>query len=361
MRRAAALAALLALAASCASASSGGLPGARSIKVCAAAGPFWPTMTLALQGTTAWVACKTQSRIDPRQYEDGKDDEVDPAARAGDRGRVGLGSIWALDSGGTLYRINPKKAKITKRIGLSVAAAYNIWIGGGSVWVAADQGASVVRVSPASNRVVARIEAGDGPAEHGLRRRDRLGGQPPRHDLNRIDLAHERVQPVHHAGRRQRPRARADDVLPRQPVGHGPRHRPAEGESGDRLGRSETIEIGASGIDLVAVGDDIWVPTRSAAVDQSGFPTMDCAEARVHATGAVTTAARPTARLDVQRPRRGAAARSGSRTTASGASTGSRPDEPQALPGGLGGRRGRRGRAGRRLGPERLREGAVET
>ncbi len=63
MRRAAAIAALLALAASCASASSGGLPGARSIKVCAAAGPFWPTMTLALQGTTAWVACKTQSRI----------------------------------------------------------------------------------------------------------------------------------------------------------------------------------------------------------------------------------------------------------------------------------------------------------
>ncbi len=32
------------------------------------------------------------------------------------------------------------------------------------MWVAADQGASVVRVSPASNRVVARIEAGDGPA-----------------------------------------------------------------------------------------------------------------------------------------------------------------------------------------------------
>ena len=56
MRRAATLAAVLGLAASCASASGGVLPGARAIKVCAAAGPFWPTMTLALLGKTAWVA-----------------------------------------------------------------------------------------------------------------------------------------------------------------------------------------------------------------------------------------------------------------------------------------------------------------
>jgi hypothetical protein len=41
----------------------GQLPGARTIKVCAAAGPYWPTMTLALQGTSAWVACKEQSRV----------------------------------------------------------------------------------------------------------------------------------------------------------------------------------------------------------------------------------------------------------------------------------------------------------
>jgi hypothetical protein len=60
-----------------------------------------------------------------------------------------------------------------------------------------------------------------------------------------------------------------------------------------------TIEIGASGIDLVAVGDEIWVPTRSAAVDQSGFPTMDALKRVSVATGAVSTVVEPTARLDV--------------------------------------------------------------
>jgi hypothetical protein len=60
-----------------------------------------------------------------------------------------------------------------------------------------------------------------------------------------------------------------------------------------------TIEIGASGIDLVAVGEEIWVPTRSAAVDQSGFPTMDALKRVSVATGAVSTVVEPTARLDV--------------------------------------------------------------
>ena len=162
MRRAAAIAALLALAASCASASSGGLPGARSIKVCAAAGPFWPTMTLALQGSTAWVACKTQSRVVRVNTNTGKTTKSIRLRGPAIAVASGVGSVWALDSGGTLYRL--RGGKIVKRIALNVGGAYNIWIGGGSVWVAADQGASVVRVSPGSNRVVARIAAGDGPA-----------------------------------------------------------------------------------------------------------------------------------------------------------------------------------------------------
>jgi hypothetical protein len=61
----------------------------------------------------------------------------------------------------------------------------------------------------------------------------------------------------------------------------------------------QSIEIGASGIDLVAAGDDIWVPTRSDAVDPTGFPTMDALKRVSMTTGAVTTVARPTTRLDV--------------------------------------------------------------
>ena len=62
-----------------------------------------------------------------------------------------------------------------------------------------------------------------------------LGREPPRHD-DRPHRPRPRTSPrlLDDPRRRERPRARADDVLPRQPVGHGPRHRPAEGESGDR-------------------------------------------------------------------------------------------------------------------------------
>jgi DNA-binding beta-propeller fold protein YncE len=61
----------------------------------------------------------------------------------------------------------------------------------------------------------------------------------------------------------------------------------------------QTIEIGASGIDLVAAGDDLWIPTRSDAVDPTGFPTMEALRRVSASSGAVTTVSRPTARLDV--------------------------------------------------------------
>ena len=298
MRRAVAIAALLAFAASCASASNGSLPGARSIKVCAAAGAYWPTMTLALQGTTAWVACKTQSRVVRVNTRTGK---TTKSVRL--RGQViavvsGLGSIWALDSGGTLYRIEPKKAKVAKRIALNVAAAYNIWIGGGSVWVAADQGASVVRVSPQSNRVVARIEAGDGPASMAF---DGETGWVVNHrdtTIDRIDLTtNESTQLTTLGG--------VNDRAPeRMTFSHGSLWVTGRGTDLLKVNPAtgsveQTIEIGASGIDLVVAGDDLWIPTRSDEVDRSGFPTMDALRRVSMTTGAVTTAATPTARLDV--------------------------------------------------------------
>jgi uncharacterized protein YraI len=39
------------------------IPGATNITACAGAGPYWPTMTLALKGGSAWVACKEQARV----------------------------------------------------------------------------------------------------------------------------------------------------------------------------------------------------------------------------------------------------------------------------------------------------------
>jgi streptogramin lyase len=298
MRLAAGIAALLALAASCASASSGSLPGTRSIKVCAAAGPYWPTMTLALRGTTAWVACKTQSRVVRINTKTGKTTKSIRLRGPAIAVASGLGSVWALDSGGTLYRLDPKRAKVTKRIGLNVAAAYNIWIGGGSVWVAADQGASVVRVSPKSNRVVARIEAGDGPASMAFDGGTAWVVNHRDTTVDRIDLATNKSSLLTTLGG-------VEDRAPeRMTFSHGSLWITGRGTDLLKVDPAtgavqRTIEIGASGIDLVAAGDKLWVPTRSDEVDQTGFPTMNALKRVAMTSGAVSTAARATSRLDV--------------------------------------------------------------
>jgi streptogramin lyase len=61
----------------------------------------------------------------------------------------------------------------------------------------------------------------------------------------------------------------------------------------------KTIEIGASGIDLAAAGNDLWIPTRSERVDPTGFPTMDALKRVSMSSGLVSTVTSPTSRLDV--------------------------------------------------------------
>jgi hypothetical protein len=271
------------------------LPGARVIKVCAAAGPYWPTMTLALQARSAWIACKEQSRVIRVDTTSGK--TVASVRLAGPVIAVssGYGSIWALDSSATLYRLNPSPAKVVKRVALPVSAAYNIWIGGGSVWVADDQGGIVVRVSPVTNKVVARPAVGDGPADMAfngttawvINHRDRV--------LTRIDLGTNRSAEV---------AVIAGDAPERMVWSRGRlwitgrgtdllRVNPANGSI------EKTIEIGASGIDIAADGVNLWVPTRSAAIDRSGFPTMNALKRISVSTGAVSTKVRASGRVDV--------------------------------------------------------------
>ena len=60
-----------------------------------------------------------------------------------------------------------------------------------------------------------------------------------------------------------------------------------------------TIDIGASGIDVAVSGAALLIPTRSDAVDRSGFPTMDALEQVATATGKVTVLSRPKSPVDV--------------------------------------------------------------
>jgi hypothetical protein len=269
------------------------LPGARAVKVCAAAGAFWPTMTLAVRGRYAWVACKEQSRVVKVDLRLGKTVRSIRLAAPAIAVANGFSSAWALDSAGTLYRLT--NGRLTKRIRTGTAAAYNIWTGGGSVWVAADQGAEVVRVSPRSNRVVARVPVGDGPADMAfdggtawvINHRDRV--------LTRIDLATNAPRSL----------GEVDGDAPERMVfvrgslwitGRGTKLLEVSGANGDRL---RMVDIGVSGIDVAAAGDDLWVPTRSASIDGRGFPRMTALKRVDAATGAVEQVVRSTARVDV--------------------------------------------------------------
>src|SRR4051812_5119712 len=109
----------------CAQDAAAPLPGARVLKVCAAAGPFWPTMTLALNGRYAWVACKEQSRVVRVDTRSGKASRSVRLSAPAIAVASGFSSVWALDSGGTLYRL--RSGKVAKRVATGTAAAYNIW------------------------------------------------------------------------------------------------------------------------------------------------------------------------------------------------------------------------------------------
>jgi streptogramin lyase len=244
------------------------LPGAHATRICAAAGPYWPTMTLAIDGGTAWVACKEQARIIRVATADGR--VVSSRALDGQpiAVRAGLGSVWVLDSGGTLYRLDPRSGKIVHRLTLPVTAAYNIWTGGGSLWVADDQGAAVVRVSADGRRVLARARTGDGPASMAfsgttgwvLSHRDRV--------LTRIDLRTNRARQVAVVpGSAPERLAFAAGSL--WMTGRGTDLLQVDPSSG-RV--RKTIEIGASGIDVVVRGGYLWVPTRSAEGPGGGPP-----------------------------------------------------------------------------------------
>jgi len=254
-------------------------------------------MTLALSGPNAWVACKEQRRVVRIALARGR---ATASVRLGSgvtAVAVGFGSVWALGTNATLYRVNPRTARVTKRIQLSASAPYNIWLGGGSVWVADDQAAQVLRISPKSNKTVARIGVGNGPADMVF-----AGGRAWVMDhrdrtLFRIDLATNRATRLATIGHE-------DDAAPERfallagslwVTGRGV---PLVEVDPDTGATKRSIDIGGTGIDIVAAGGALWVPVRTLAVDRTGFPTMTALR-RVTPAGALTTAATATGRVDV--------------------------------------------------------------
>lgn len=251
-------------------------------------------MTLALDAGSAWVACKEQGRVIRVNTVTGT---VGASVRLGAPAvavAAGLGSVWALDSSSTLYRIRPDTARIIRRFAVGATAAFNVWVGGGSVWVADDQGASVLRVAPATGSVK-RLPVGDGPADIAfsdaaawvIDHRDRT--------LFKVVL---RTNSVSRLGTLpgDAPERMVRTAGSLWVTGRGTDLLRVDPETG---AVRETIEIGAGGIDVVAGAGAVWVPVRSEAVDPTGFPTMERLRRISTSTGAVTTVLTAAGRVDV--------------------------------------------------------------
>ena len=274
----------------------GRIPEAQALRVCAGAGAYWPTMTLALNGKTAWVACKDAARLMrmglPRGLSRATVRLDGPVIAVA----VGLGSVWALDTGSTLYRLDARTRHVTKRIQLGAIAAYNIWIGGGAVWIADDQGARVLRVSRSTNKVVARISVGDGPADMVFAGKQAWVVTHRDNTLFRIDMTTNvatRLAVVGSGDAAAERLAMLGDSL--WITGRGVPLLEVDPASG---ATRRSVRIDGTGIDVVATADALWIPVRTAAVDRTGFPTMTAVR-RVTTDGAVTTVATARGRVDV--------------------------------------------------------------
>ncbi len=277
------------------SAATGQIPQAHAVRACAAAGPYWPTMTLALQGRSAWIACKEQARLVRLRLPGGRKTATVGLGGEATAVAAGLGSVWALDSGSTLYRVNPASGHVVKRIPLG-AAAYNVWIGAGAVWVADDQGAAILRISASTNKVLARIPVGDGPADIVFRGAQAWAITHRDNTVFRIDSATNeatKLGVVRGSNAAAERLALLGDAL--WVTGRGIGVVEMDPTSGAIRRR---VDVGGTGIDVVAASGALWVPVRTAAVDRTGFPTMTALR-RVAPDGSVTTVATARGRIDV--------------------------------------------------------------
>ncbi len=294
MRRLPIVLVLVALAGTAAAAPSPSVPGAKTFVSCAGAGPYWPTATLALTGATAWVACKEEGRVLRATLASGRRSSTQllgsPIAVV-----AGLGAVWALDTGGTVSRLDTKSGRVTATIATGASAPYNLWIGDGSLWSVDDRSGEVLRIDPARRRVTARIQVGDGPADLVFR-----GGRA--WVINHRDRGLVAIETSTNSVRRlatvpgDAPERMAWESGSLWVTGRGTDLLRLDPDTG---AVQATIEIGAGGIDVVAAAGSLWVPARNAATDRRGFPTMSVLRRVNPAEGSVTTPARAARRVDV--------------------------------------------------------------
>src|SRR5262249_55037072 len=183
--------------------------------------------------------------------------------------RSAFGAIWALDDRGTLYRI--EDGTVAKEIDTEASKPYNLWAGADSIWTVDDQSGEVIRIDPRSGEIVAKVDTGDGAASiafaggfaYVMNHRDRA--------LVRIDTATNRARKLATIRAGEAPERLATLRGSLWITGRGTDLLKVDPANGRVL---KKIEIGGSGIDVVAAGGALWVPSRSEAGHRGRRPTL---------------------------------------------------------------------------------------
>ncbi|MDA0169449.1 ABC transporter substrate-binding protein [Solirubrobacter taibaiensis] len=115
---------------------------------------------LAIGGGSVWVANAgdgTVSRIEP-----GRDQIVIPIGERPADLAFAAGSLWVSDRGGTVSQISPAMNRVVRKIAAGNAPR-SIVAGFGSLWVASEADRTVARIDLTRGRVTQRIELGASP------------------------------------------------------------------------------------------------------------------------------------------------------------------------------------------------------
>jgi sugar lactone lactonase YvrE len=270
------------------------LPSAEAFPICGGEGSPLPQYAVALDGASLWIACRNASELRRVDTASGETWALLPAPGAPAYSiAAGGGAVWAATRSGQVTRVDTANGG-SARLPIEGTSAY-LWHAAGSLWVADDARSMLVRIDPATRRVLAEIRVGDGAA--GFVTDGQRAWVVNHRDatLDRIDLATNAVT---------RLATLPGEAPERITLGSGSLWITGRGTDLLRVdpqtGAVETVvEIGAGGTDVAAASGRIWVTAAGVADDRSGLPVLERLLAVDPATNAIVETIAPTGRLVV--------------------------------------------------------------
>lgn len=226
-----------------------------------------PQYTIAYGFGSLWIACRANGTLERRDLTG----RLRASIRVGIHPWVvssGFGAVWALERDGSVVRVSATTNKVTARINPGEPAVY-LWAEPSGVWLAMDDQSAFRRLNPSTNRVGPPIGVGLNPS--GLVQQGTTiwvtchGDQT----LWRIDgSAHPQQAAKLVGGAPERIVATANSLWV---TGRGTQLLQIDPQTAQT---SQSITIGAGGIDLAEVDGHLWVATANAANDHNGLPRV---------------------------------------------------------------------------------------